>query len=109
MNLHEFKFPTVSAADVAFPTFDTIPELLKEAEERGFMRSENKYNRLFSKIFFRGADEKDILKYKTVPKEFEAAAWKYFNALARSYAPKHEHKEAVCAMLLSELVEIPDV
>ena len=54
MDLKTFKFPDVTVADAAFPTFDTIPELLKEAISRGFHRNYNPYNELFSELFFNG-------------------------------------------------------
>lgn len=101
MNLLEFKFPSVDKADLAFPTFGTIPELLMEAEKRGFTDSHNPYNRLFNKLFFTGGK----VKFKTELSEQQNNMWLYCRSFMRSFFPKHEHKEAICAMLLSELVE----
>ena len=101
MDLKKFKFPEVRGVDVAFSTFDTIPELLEEAKERGFDGGYTEYNDLFSKLFFEGGK----IEFKPdVDEEFKAKAWPYCRALMGSFAPKHEHKEAVCAMLMSELL-----
>lgn len=103
VNLQEFKFPVVSGADAAFPTFDAIPDLLKEARARGFYSGHTPYNDLFSRLFFSGGK----LNFKAgLPEEFKKNATAYMRAFMGSFAPKHEEKEAICAMLLSELVEI---
>ena len=108
MNLREYAFPKVTEVDFAFPTFPTNPELLEEAKARGFYNKDTPYNRLFSSLFFHGTKEKwEGLKLKEdVPEEFMIAAGKYMRVLMGSFAPKHEEKEAVCSMLLSEIVEV---
>lgn len=105
LDLLKYKFPTVSDADRAFPTFDTIPELLVEAKERGFDRyNATPYNKLFNNLFFSGGK---INYKKELPEEFIRDCSRYLFSYMGSFAPKHEHKEAVCSMLLSELVELP--
>lgn len=102
IDLKTYKFPEVSKADLAFSTFNTIPELLIEAEERGFNRSSNPYCILFSTLFFKGGR----VKFKTgIDDDFKQRAWLYVRAFMGSWNPKHEHKEAISAMILSELVE----
>lgn len=104
MDLTKYNFPKVSKVDLAFSTFDTIPELLAEAEKRGFDHN-NKYCRYFGKLFFGGGS----VVFKTgLDENFKNNAFLYMRALMGSFAPKHEHKEAVCGMLLSELVELPE-
>lgn len=101
MNLKDFDFPKAPGADMAFPTFNTIPELLEEAKDRGFLHGNTPYNKLFSSLFYTGGK---IKFKKKVDKELQEKAWPYCKSLMGSWAPKHEHKEAVCAMIMSELL-----
>lgn len=101
MDLKTFEFPEPSMADSVFPTFRTIPELLEEARERGFYNGSTPYNKLFSKLFFEGGK----IQYKPdVDEEFLIRAWTYCRTFMGSFEPKHEHKEAICAMLMSEVL-----
>jgi hypothetical protein len=102
INLREFKFPDVTGADMVFPTFDTIPELLDEAERRGFDGSDNPYHRMVSTLFFEGGKVKPKAD---VPEDYYKRVWAYVRAFMGSFAPKHEDKTAICALLLSEIVE----
>lgn len=101
LNLRKFAFPKVSGLDMAFSTFRTDPDLLAEAKRRGFYNGHTPYNALFSKLFFEGGK---VDFKKDVPDEFKNAAWPYVRAFMGSFEPKHEEKEAISAMLLSELV-----
>ncbi len=102
MNLVEFEYPPVTGADMAFPVFHTIPALLAEAKWRGFYNGNTLYNRLFSALFFRGGR---VVFKKDLPEGFKDRAWPYLQSFMGSWSPKHEEKEAICAMLLSELTE----
>lgn len=102
MNLQEFDFPELTNADLVFSTVRTDQVLLKEAKDRGFYNGNTKYNTLFSDIFFKGGQ---VEFKKDLPEEFLKKAWRYCRALMGSFEPKHEEKEAVCAMLMSELLE----
>ena len=102
IDLKEFQFPNVSEADAAFPVFRTIPELLVEARERGFYNGNTPYNKLFSNLFFGGGK----IKFKEgLDEAFVKRAWPYCRSFMRSWEPKHEEKEAICAMIMSELLE----
>lgn len=102
INLREYKFPKVTGADMAFPTYLAEPELLAEAKERGFYNGRTPYNDLFSTLFYKGGK----VKFKeNLPDDFKNAAYPYLRAFMGSWGPKHEHKEAIAAMLLSELCE----
>ena len=105
MDLKEFDFPkydTYTQADIAFSTLKTDPKLLEEAKERGFYGGRTQYNTLFGEIFYNGGK----IKWKEgVEEEFRKNVYLYFKCLIRSFDPKHEEKEAICAMLLSEIVE----
>jgi len=101
LDLRAFKFPNVRGVDIAFPTFNTDPVLLAEARARGFYNGNTKYNDLFSSLFYSGGK----LNFKAdLPEQFKKDATSYLRAFMGSFAPKHEEKEAICAMLLSELV-----
>lgn len=102
MDLTKFEFPEVTGVDNAFPTFGTIPELLSEAKERGFYNGHTDYNSLFSTLFFSGGKVK--FKQK-IDDDFKNKAWSYVRAFMGSWAPKHEEKEAICALVMSELLE----
>ena len=103
MNVKDFKFPELSGAEVAFSTLATNHELLAEAKQRGFYTGNSPYNRLFSQLFFGGGK----LNYKDdLDAAFVEKAVPYLKAFMGSFEPKHEEKEAICALLLSELVDI---
>jgi len=102
MDLTKFQFPKVSGLDMAFSTFKTDKTLLEEAKERGFYDGHTPYNRLFSKLFFGGGQ----VKFKeNIDEEFKKNAWAYCRSFMSSFEPKHEEKEAICALLMSELLE----
>lgn len=101
MDLRTFNFPKVTGADMAFSTFGTIPELLAEAKARGFYNGNTPYNRLFSTLFFHGGK----VQFKPdADKDYTAKVWSYTRSFMSSWEPKHEHKEAICAMLMSEIL-----
>lgn len=104
MDLKTFKFPATSDLDIAFPTFGTIPELLAEAKERGFYDGNTPYNKMFSTLFFVGGA---ITYKKDLDPAFRQSASRYLRGFMGSFQPKHEEKEAICAMLLSELCVDP--
>jgi len=105
MDIKKFKFPELTAADIVFPIFKTDKELLEEAKKRGFYGGYTPYNDLFNKLFFEGGS---LNFKKDLDKEFKTKATLYLKAFMRSFTPKHEEKEAISAMLLSELVDIEE-
>jgi len=100
MDLKKFNFPELSAADIAFSTLRANPELLAEARKRGFYNGDTKYNKMFSTLFFSGGK---LDFKKDLPDDFKTKATKYLKAFMGSFEPKHEEKEAICALLLSEI------
>lgn len=104
MNLKDYAFPKVTDLDIAFSTFEAPEVLVKEAKERGFADVSNEYNKLFSTLFYSGGK---IEFKKGVDEELKKKAWPFCRALMGSFAPKHEDKEAVCALIMSELLEAP--
>jgi len=104
MDLKKFKFPEIKDIGVAFSVQRTIPKLLVEAKNRGFYNGHTPYNALFSALFFSGGK---LDFKKDLPEDFKKTATMYLRAFMGSFEPRHEDKEAICAMLLSELVEEP--
>lgn len=102
LDLKSFDFPNVTGLDMAFSTFKTIPALLQESKERGFYNGRTKYNDLFSQLFHQGG--KVVFK-PDLDSAFKEKAWSYCRSFMTSWEPKHEEKEAICAMLMSELLE----
>lgn len=102
MELSTSQIPTLDDLQVVFSTVRTDPDLLAEAKARGFYNGRTPYNALFNALFFRGG--KPNFKPDVDP-TFKAQATRYLRALMASFEPSHEEKEAVCALLLSELVE----
>lgn len=102
MDLQTFKFPEVTGADRAFPTFKAIPELLAEAKARGFYDGDTPYNKLFADLFYKGGR----IKFKPgVDEDFQNRAWSYCRAFMSSWEPSHEDKAAIAALIMSEVLE----
>lgn len=102
MDLTKFNFPKPSNTDVIFPVYGAIPELLEEAKARDFYNGNTPYNKLFSNLFFGGGT---VRFKKDVDQTFSNDAWRYCRVFMRSFAPKHEEKEAICALIMSEILE----
>ncbi len=96
MNLKSYKFGEISFS------IPTDPVLLKEAKKRGFYDGDTKYNKLFSSLFFNGGK---INFKENLDPDFKKNALPYLRSFMGSFAPKHEEKEAISAMLLSEMVD----
>jgi len=101
LDLTTYEFPKVDGADVVFPTMDTDKVLLEEAKLRGYMHGNLQGNKDVSTWFFTGIEE-------VVVKDMDDAqeAFRYMRCLMGSFSPKHEHKEAVCGMLMDEFMSI---
>lgn len=102
MDLKKFDFPNVTGIDMELSVFKTNKDLLSEAKSRGFYNGRTKYNDLFSSLFFSGGK---INFKKDIDEDFKNRAWPYCRAFMASWEPKHEEKEAICAMIMSELLE----
>lgn len=107
MDLKQFDFPDVDDVEIVFGSEcsiqnETFKTLLEEAKQRGFYSGNTKYNTLFSRLFFKGG----TLNFKDgIEDKFITKAVRYMKSVLVSYQPKHEEKEAVCSLILSELVE----
>ena len=104
MNLATYNLPNLTDAQISFSTLKTDPALLAEAKDRGFYSNHaDPYVKLFEKIFFKGGK----VDFKPgLDEEFRVRAMRYLKAFMRSFAPSHEDKEAVSALILSELAVV---
>lgn len=104
LDLRTFPWPKVTGVDIAFPTANTDPRLLKEAERRGYsIYSDGNHMpgmKMFSTLFYKGGR---IIYREDVPEEYRKNVMAYLRSFMGSCSPKHEHKGAVCAMLLDEI------
>ena len=96
MNLKDHEFERTSMCT------PTDKALLAEAKERGFYNGNTAYNNLFSELFFNGGK---VTFRDDVDEDFKAKAWPYLKSFMMSFRPRHEEKEAISALLLSEMVE----
>lgn len=94
------QIPEVNDVQIAFgntkhmPKFEDVPE--------DFKVRTNKWNVLFNEIFYKGGGNVELMPKDAVdPKK----AIRAIRAIMVSMEPKHEHKEAACAYLLSEWFE----
>lgn len=96
------EIPDVSGPESAFGTTRFLPDYKDVPEEFRNPNSQTKWNKLFSKWFYTGA--KDVV---FIPKEGVdmRRALHALGALMRSWEPKHEHKEAGVAYLMSQWFE----
>jgi hypothetical protein len=98
----QIKIQEVTNADLAFggdmskllPEFASIPEEFRDGK--------TKWNKVVTDWFYRG-----LKKCEWKPKEGieTQKALRHLKAVMASWEPKHEHKEAGCAYLLSEFFE----
>lgn len=102
--------PDVDGLDVAFgnikhmPKYETVPLQFKK-------HNGNAYVKAVSKWFFRGAERHgdtltvDGVSFKARKGVDAIKALAAIKAVLGSFEPKHEHKEAACAFMLSEWFE----
>lgn len=96
LDLNKFEFPTKNVFSQP-----TNKELLQAAKDKGFYKGHTPYNELFNTLFFRGGQ---VVFKPEVSDELRNKAWNYLKSFIKSFEPKHEEKEAICAYLLSEIV-----
>lgn len=96
----DFSHPTpISKLEVVFsgnvdhllPAYSAIPKEFKDGH--------TKWNKVFSRWFYSGLTEETKFAPKDGINQDEALS--HVAAIMKSWAPKHEHKEAGCAYLLS--------
>lgn len=81
------------------PTMEIVPKEFQEVR--------TKWNDLFSKLFFKGSEG---YVFTAKPGIDKTKAIRHLRALMRSWEPRHQHKEAACAWVMSlwfESIEQP--
>ncbi|KKL51656.1 hypothetical protein LCGC14_2293340 [marine sediment metagenome] len=96
----DFTKPTeMSDLDLAFPAnaLDYMPPMGDIPEEFTF-NAGSKWNRFISDWFFLGLEERTMLPKEGIDEDI---ALRHIGMILGSFQPKHEHKEAAAAYLLS--------
>ena len=97
-----FPIKEVGDLDLAFPT--GVQHLMPRMSDipKEFHDGKTPWNKLVGQWFFLG-----LSKLELVPREGVDAnkALRHIRAIMGSFEPKHEHKEAACAYLLSQWFE----
>lgn len=84
-----FAFP--ASVEHLMPKYAEIPKEFKQWQG-------TKWNQFFDDAFFSGVKN---VSFKPKPGIDAKAAWRHVQTIMRSFEPKHEHKTAACAYLLS--------
>ena len=95
----------IDDATVAFPA--SVSHLMPKWEEipEEFKDGNNKFSQIQSKWFFKGLDKNILIPKKDIDKE---KAMRHLVAIQGSYEPKHEHKMAAVAYLMSKWFTIKE-
>lgn len=99
IDLSKYPFPKVGGIDMAFPTFYAPKDLVAYANTLDLRKAEREFRRLF----YEGG--KVNLK-PDVKGTWKEHAWRFCRALMGSFAPSHEDKTAVCALIINECLEL---
>lgn len=98
--------PELDNLDVAFgnvkhmPKWEVVPERFKR-------HGGTIHNQFISKWFFSGVSQAEISEWTAKPGIDRMKALAAIRAVLTSFEPKHEHKEAACAYMLSEWFDPP--
>lgn len=94
-----FPVKEVSDAELAFPA--TVLHLMPKYEDipEEFKATDTKWNRFFRHAFYFGVSK---LEFRTKPGVDPEKAYRHVRTIMGSFEPKHEHKEAAVAFLLSQ-------
>jgi hypothetical protein len=79
------------------PAYTAIPD--------EFRRGHTPFNRLVDKWFFSGLEKKALKVKGDID---ESAAWRHMKTIMGSFEPKHEHKTAGVAYLMSQWFDLAD-
>lgn len=91
--------PELTRIDVVFGNIEHMPAYASVPES--FKESNNPYVEFISRWFFGGLKQEDLDRLKPRPGVEKVTALTAIRAILGSFEPKHEHKEAGCAYLLS--------
>lgn len=96
--LQEYPWPELTEADAAFPTMKPDETLIRLSREKPYQKG----RKTFSTLFFKGGRITFSESRKKL-EPWENKALNYAFVMRGSFAPKHEDKESVCAMIFEEL------
>ncbi|NPV00020.1 MAG: hypothetical protein HPY53_01440 [Brevinematales bacterium] len=91
-------FPEVTDVEIAFGGYPK--EWFKKILDDNHTGDFNEMETLFSNLFYHGGN---IPVNKKLPKDYISKGIRLLKAIMGSFAPKHEEKERVCAVILKAL------
>lgn len=97
----------VTAPDVAFGTTKHLPPMDEIPEEFKNMNCDNKWIKLFATWFYKGLPE--TVKFSLKPGVDGNKLMSFLKAHMASWEPKHEHKTAGVAYLMSQFIDDYDL
>lgn len=99
-NISEMKPADLTAMDQAFPAtvMNLMPDYKDIPEEFRRFRPNDKWQKIFSDFFYYGAEN---INWKAKDGIDRDKAIRHVRTIMGSYEPKHEHKTAACAYLMS--------
>lgn len=95
--------PVLTDASQAFGNVDHLPDYKSIPDEFKNWNGRSKWNTIVTNWFFKGLPKET--EFIPKPGVDGKEALRALNAIMRSWAPKHEHKEAGVAYLMSEWFE----
>ena len=96
--------PAVTKLDIIWGSIGHLPKMADIPDE--FTHASNRYVSFVSRWFFDGINPEDVLRLKPREGVEKTRALSAIRAILGSFEPKHEHKNAGCAYLLSEWFEL---
>lgn len=102
MNTFErLEFPDVSDIDIAFGAYphDWFASVMKIES----LPEDQKWNDLADSLFYKGGN---IPFDESLSEEYQIKGSRILRAVLGSWAPKHEHKEKVCGLIIKSLCEV---
>lgn len=92
----ELAFPAHALEHM--PAYEDIPD--------GYKHSQEWFSRVWDDLFFGGLDDIQFFpKDESWDEGDVRRAWRHLNVILRSFAPKHEHKQAALAYLTDQWFE----
>ena len=95
--------PEIKGIDLAFGNIDHLPKMKDIPEE--LMQPSNRWMQFVSKMFFVGLKKEEYDSLVAKQGVDKKKAFMAIRTCLLSFEPKHEHKEAGCAMLFNEWFE----
>jgi hypothetical protein len=102
VNADIFQLQDVTDEELAYPldVEHLMPKYLDiPSEFKDWSR--NRWAELFSQLFYGDVKGLCLVRKRDVDAETAERAWRQMDCIRRSWSPKHEHKAAACAYILS--------